>query len=468
MKRKILYLLAIVMLANISVLADPTLKSADLVVVMRNTDLDDQFVLMALADIPGGSVIFITDEGYDENGFWFDGSEDVFKVIIPAEGVFAGDYLVFTNYLGTTLTIQKPSNAVVTHPNGTSDMSLSAGDQLFIYQTSDNTYSGEMQRLNSIGGIESGLIYAFNGDNSSPSTYGWLDPGNLHTPAASQAPPNMTVVTETGGLGDAFGLLTQDSVYAYEYDYVSGTSYWTWATNEYDNYVYSGPTAAGDKEEWLRRIHTTKNWKACDSDTFRTDFAYTPVEVTLPVELTFFSCVESNEIVALCWETATELNNYGFEIERAVAEENKSFQKIGFVEGHGNSNSVKAYSFVDCKPVEGKAVYRLKQIDFDGKYEYSKEIEVSYDAVEEFALEQNYPNPFNPTTNISFKLAVSGKVSVKIFNAIGQEVAELVNKTMEVGSHEVTFNASDLPSGTYFCRMNAGGFTKTSKMLLIK
>ncbi len=185
----------------------------------------------------------------------------------------------------------------------------------------------------------------------------------------------------------------------------------------------------------------------------------------LPVELTAFNASMVEGKVSLNWETATEQNNYGFEVERQV---NSEWNKIGFVEGNGNSNSVKVYSFTDSKPVEGKIVYRLKQIDFDGKYEYSNEIEVSYESVKEFSLDQNYPNPFNPTTNISFKIAESGKVSVKIFNAIGQEVAELVNKTMEAGRHEVSFNASNLPSGTYFCTMKAGSFTKTSKMLLIK
>ncbi len=196
-----------------------------------------------------------------------------------------------------------------------------------------------------------------------------------------------------------------------------------------------------------------------------------PVELTttvLPVELSSFSCSMVEGKVALSWETVTERNNHGFEIERASVEKGKAFEKIGFVEGNGNSNSVKVYSFIDNKPEEGNVIYRLKQIDFDGKYEYSKEIEVSYEAVKEFSLDQNYPNPFNPTTNISFKLAESGKVRIKIFNAIGQEVAELVNRTMEAGIHNVTFNASNLPSGTYFCKMTAGSFTKTSKMLLIK
>ncbi len=192
-------------------------------------------------------------------------------------------------------------------------------------------------------------------------------------------------------------------------------------------------------------------------------------DYALPVELFLFTAEVSGEVVLLNWQTATELNNYGFEIERAsVAPESKRWEKIGFVSGNGTNNNVSEYSFVDENPVLGQVCYRLKQIDIDGKYEYSPEIEVNYKVVYEFALSQNYPNPFNPTTNISFKLAERGKVSIKIFNAIGQEVAELVNKPMEAGKHEITFNASNLPSGAYFCRMTAGNFTKTSKMLLIK
>ncbi len=228
-----------------------------------------------------------------------------------------------------------------------------------------------------------------------------------------------------------------------------------------------------DGSSWIEQLGSTVNTIENTIELSGVDgFSYWTAAPTgtggaLPVELTAFSASASEGKIALTWETTTERNNYGFEIERALSEE-KAFEKIGFVEGYGNSNSIKTYSFADSNPAEGKAFYRLKQIDFDGKYEYSKEIELTYESVKEFALEQNYPNPFNPTTNISFKLAVSGKVNVKIYNSIGQEVAELVNRTMEAGKHEVTFNASNLPSGTYFCRMTAGSFTKTSKMLLIK
>lgn len=186
----------------------------------------------------------------------------------------------------------------------------------------------------------------------------------------------------------------------------------------------------------------------------------------LPVELTTFDGSILGEKICLKWETETETNNYGFEIERAS--EPNEWNKIGFKEGNGESNSPKSYSFIDSKPAEGKISYRLKQIDFDGKATYSKEIEINYEPVREYALAQNYPNPFNPTTKISFSLAEKGFVSIKIFNSLGEEVKSLVEKEMNAGRHEVILNASDLASGTYICRMSSKKFSKTVKMLLVK
>ncbi len=193
-------------------------------------------------------------------------------------------------------------------------------------------------------------------------------------------------------------------------------------------------------------------------------------DVSLPVELATFSGKIIEKNIVLFWETATEKNNYGFEVERNTASNNEenSWEKIGFVAGNGNSNSVKSYSFTDSSPREGKGTYRLKQIDLDGKYKYSKEIEVEYSGAKGFALEQNYPNPFNPTTKISYNMAKRGNVTIKIFNSIGEEVRELVNMTKEVGNYSVEFNAGDLPSGTYFCVMNTAGYRKTNKLILIK
>ncbi len=197
------------------------------------------------------------------------------------------------------------------------------------------------------------------------------------------------------------------------------------------------------------------------------------IRATLPVELIAFNANSFASEVLLNWETATEENNYGFEVERRFpkdsdADGESEWSKIGFIEGNGNSNSTKYYSFSDKNPPEGRLLYRIKQIDLDGRYSYSESVEIDYSGAKEFALEQNYPNPFNPTTNISFKLGEAAKVTVRIFNAIGEEVAELVNRTMEAGRHSVLFDAGGLPSGTYFCRMNSGGFAKTTKLLLIK
>ena len=199
-----------------------------------------------------------------------------------------------------------------------------------------------------------------------------------------------------------------------------------------------------------------------------------------PVELTTFTAglrlrSASEQDVVLNWTTATEVNNYGFEIERQNQvssiknqDKNQIWETIAFVEGHGNSNSPKEYSFVDVEAPSGKISYRLKQIDIDGAFEYSDVVTVELATPENYSLKQNYPNPFNPTTMINFALPQKVNVSLKVFNSIGEEVAELLNKEMNVGSHSVIFDATNLSSGIYFYRISAGSFTRTNKMLLIR
>ena len=105
----------------------------------------------------------------------------------------------------------------------------------------------------------------------------------------------------------------------------------------------------------------------------------------------------------------------------------------------------------------GKYEYRLKQIDFDGSYNYSTEVEVEVTAPKKFSLEQNYPNPFNPVTNIDYQIPVKGFVTLKIFNILGEKVVELVNEEMSAGNYEVKFDGSRLPSGVYIS-FNGGQF----------
>jgi len=166
------------------------------------------------------------------------------------------------------------------------------------------------------------------------------------------------------------------------------------------------------------------------------------------------------------WVTETEVNNYGFDIERSVGI--GVWSKIGFVNGYGNSNSPKQYLFTDEKLIGGsKFVYRLKQIDTDGQYEYSEEIEVEI-LPTEFALYQNYPNPFNPSTVIEYEVPENSFVSLKVFDLLGKELVTLVNEEKSAGSYNVKFNAGQLASGFYIYKIDAGNFTSTKKMLLLK
>ncbi|MBZ0199235.1 MAG: T9SS type A sorting domain-containing protein [Ignavibacteriaceae bacterium] len=182
----------------------------------------------------------------------------------------------------------------------------------------------------------------------------------------------------------------------------------------------------------------------------------------LPVELTSFTASVNENIVSLNWETATEVNNYGFNVERAIINYQLSiinWTKVGFVDGHGNSNSTKNYSFTDNTPPHGVIQYRLKQIDTDGQFEYSDIVEVNVgNTPTEFALYQNYPNPFNPSTTIKFTLHEGGLVTLKIYNILGEEVSTLINRVMEAGSYEKDFNAKALASGVYIYRISAGSF----------
>ena len=186
----------------------------------------------------------------------------------------------------------------------------------------------------------------------------------------------------------------------------------------------------------------------------------------LPVELSSFSAVVLDNGVKLNWRTETEVNNYGFEILRQAQDD--TWLVLGFVEGYGNSNSPKEYSFIDKNVSSGKIFYRLKQIDTDGQFQYSKIIEVDFGSPIKFELSQNYPNPFNPSTTIRFTLPQAGNVKLTVYNLLGEEVAQLVNEFKEAGVHTINFNASGLNSGVYIYKLEANGLVQTRKMTLLK
>jgi hypothetical protein len=189
------------------------------------------------------------------------------------------------------------------------------------------------------------------------------------------------------------------------------------------------------------------------------------VNTVVPVELSSFSAAAVPGGVKLNWVTATEKNNRGFEIERSI--DNKTFVNIAFVDGKGTTTSQTEYSYVD-KNSFGTTYYRLKQIDFDGAFEYSKVVEVNSLADLKYDLEQNYPNPFNPTTTISYSIPENSFVTIKVFDVLGNEVASLVNEEMETGRHKIDFNAANLSSGVYYYSITAGNFTASKKFILMK
>jgi hypothetical protein len=193
----------------------------------------------------------------------------------------------------------------------------------------------------------------------------------------------------------------------------------------------------------------------------------------LPVELVSFTASVKGNRVELRWSTATEVNNYGFEIQRAMMNDElgmKIWSKAGFVEGNGTINTAKEYSFTDNPNANGRYEYRLKQIDRDGKFTYSNVVEAAVNEIPtRFGLEQNYPNPFNPATMIRFVVPNDQQVTVKVYNLLGQEIAVLYDGVAVGGQiHEVNFNASTLSAGVYYYTMKTTDRYDVKKMMLMK
>jgi len=220
------------------------------------------------------------------------------------------------------------------------------------------------------------------------------------------------------------------------------------------------------------------------------------INSTLPVELTSFAAKTiDKDKVKLNWKTETEVNNYGFDVERNTpldplsrgetgtsslvsARDDYHWEKIGFVQGNGNSNSPKEYSFIDKNPIGGnKFLYRLRQVDNDGKFTYSDAVEVEI-LPTQYELSQNFPNPFNPVTKIRYTIPAASLnpfskragtlVILKVYDELGNEVATLVNEEKPAGNYEINFNANNLSSGVYYYRIIAGNYNEVKKMILLK
>ena len=193
----------------------------------------------------------------------------------------------------------------------------------------------------------------------------------------------------------------------------------------------------------------------------------------LPVEMTGFTATPDHRSAHLSWSTATEVNCYGFEIERRAAA--SDWIRIAFISGAGTSNVPHTYTYADDVGRAGKYEYRIKQIDKSGGYKYTPAVELELvDTPEEFSVRQNYPNPFNPSTTIRLDIPQRSRVRLAVFNILGQQVEELANEEMNAGSFERIWNA-DVASGLYFYRLEAVSvsdpnkrFVDVKKMIVLK
>jgi hypothetical protein len=200
------------------------------------------------------------------------------------------------------------------------------------------------------------------------------------------------------------------------------------------------------------------------------------VQDVVPVELTSFTALISNNSVSLKWITATELNNRGFYVERSNLKNSNEWKSINFINGSSSTTETKHYSYTDNSPLQGISYYRLKQVDYDGSFTYSSIVEVNNNAVvDNFILAQNYPNPFNPSTTISWQSQLDAQTSLKIYDILGNEVATLLDEYKPAGNYDVSFDAANLPggrqglsSGIYYYSITVGSLVQTKKMIILK
>jgi photosystem II stability/assembly factor-like uncharacterized protein len=276
------------------------------------------------------------------------------------------------------------------------------------------------------------------------------------------------VVTTNGGTNwvssnaGSSGLLRSVHIINQQNAYVVGTPEQVYKTTNGGINWFSD--FSGGNSVALYKIKFTENNTGliCGSDgkfLINTDYV-------VPVELTSFTATGIGNEVQLNWTTKTELNNSGFEIQRSV--DGNEWQKINFISGYGTTSEAQNYSYIDRELEIGNYQYRLKQIDYDGSFDYSDIISVLVSGELNYTLEQNYPNPFNPATTIKFSIPEAANVILNIYNSLGQKVTELVNKNLEAGRYSYNWNAINSASGIYFYELRTEKQVLMKNMILIK
>ena len=336
---------------------------------------------------------------------------------------------------------------------GTASMGQSITNTLKNFARDGNIYTCEMWSQASQGGM---------------STNQALFQVNVTTGAFTSSGSTVTLESKFSSLGPvSLGLVTSGGTQRFQF----------WFGGSSLPGVEISSTAGGEKVLTLRFkiIDTTKtsgiSWVMANGWYWLTNLWAGSDNSPLPVQLSSFSVRSINGAARLTWTTISEINNYGFCVERGSTPDDLRDATDGFVPGHNTTLEAHEYSWTDTDPV---SYYRLRQIDLNGDVQYSdvvSTVTTGMDrerAADEFGLAQNYPNPFNPTTTIGYSVPARSHVALSVFNTLGQQVSILQNGEQGAGYHEVTFNAKDLPSGVYFYRLQAGSFVETKRLLLMK
>lgn len=373
--------------------------------------------------------------------------------------------LTFTDYIGSGV-----GNAAALQSLGGED----DAKDIIPTQTSGNVYASFMLNVTSIAGTTGGYFFALrsSGNSHNGRIYAQANGGGYNIGIGNAGSPAVTPVY----LGTLYSFNTTYLVIV-KYTFNAGVG-----DDLLSLWVYSVPPPASEPAADFGPIHMTNMTDATNissillrqgtngnSPALVIDGIYvrnTWDNGVLPVELSSFTSTINNRDVTLNWTTQTEINNSGFEIERAV---NGVWTNAGFVAGNGNTTLSHSYSFTDRSLNIGTYSYRLKQIDYNGAFEYHNLTnEVIIGAPSTYSLSQNYPNPFNPSTVINYQLPKAGDVNITVYDLSGKEVKSLVNGKQEAGFYSVSLNASSLSSGVYFYTIRTNDFTNTKSMLLVK
>jgi hypothetical protein len=294
----------------------------------------------------------------------------------------------------------------------------------------------------------------------------------------SPGSPMIAIAINSSGIGYGYELMPDNN--AYTFDPVSGTSSLLGSIGFNAQYGQDMDIDIESGIIYLAAFNSNTNsgeLRTMDPNTGMTTLLYPLLDQIsvlefdneyniIPVELNSFTATLDQGNVNLNWITSTETNNKGFEVQKKSG--SREYEKIGFVAGYGTTTESHSYTFIDMNIPSGSFAYRLKQTDFDGSSKYSNEVIVEVGIPAEFELSQNYPNPFNPSTKICFSIHSSDFVTLKVYDVIGKEVATLVDEVKSAGNYNVEFDASSLPSGIYFYKIQAGSFIDTKKMVILK